>query len=137
MSDMISNRSMPASTVIPQLPYAGVGPASEWLHRAFGFSVRVRIADHRIQMNAGDGAVVITQANIAPSRASLMVRVTDVDAHHARAAAFGAQIVAPPQTHPYGERQYSVIDCGGHAWTFSQSVADVAPEDWGGTSGQL
>jgi len=127
---------MPSSTVIPQLPYAAVGPAAEWLNNAFGFTVRLRIADHRIQMNAGDGAVVLTQA-AQPSRASVMVRVADVDAHHARAAAFGVQIVAPPQTHPYGERQYSVIDCGDHAWTFSQSVADVAPEDWGGTSGQL
>jgi hypothetical protein len=25
----------------------------------------------------------------------------------------------------------------GHEWTFSQSIADVAPEEWGGESGQL
>jgi hypothetical protein len=134
---MLSNRSMPPSAVIPQLPYAGVGTASEWLHGAFGFTVRVRIADHRIQMNAGDGAIVLTQAGAAPSRTSVMVRVPNVDDHHASAAAFGAQIVSPPQTFPYGERQYTAIDCDGHVWTFSQSVADVAPEDWGGASGQL
>lgn len=89
-------------------------------------------------MNAGGGHVVLTQAGAGPvPLSSVMVRVVDVDAHHARVAALGIAIVRLPQTYPYGERHYTVIDCGGHAWTFSQSAADVAPEDWGGTSGKL
>jgi uncharacterized glyoxalase superfamily protein PhnB len=36
------------------------------------------------------------------------------------------------ETYPFGERQYTVDDPGGHRWTFTQSVADVAPEEWGG-----
>lgn len=32
----------------------------------------------------------------------------------------------------FGERQYGVRDPWGHVWTFSESVADVAPEEWGG-----
>jgi hypothetical protein len=36
--------------------------------------------------------------------------------------------------YPYGERQYTAEDLGGHRWTFSQSIADVAPEEWGGLS---
>jgi len=131
---MLANRSMPPSTVIPQLPYDAVGPAADWLERAFGFSTRLRIADHRIQMNVGDGHVVLVQGK---GRMSIMVRVPDVDAHHARASAAGAQIAAPPETFPYGERQYTAIDPGGHAWKFSQSVEDKAPEDWGGTSVNL
>jgi uncharacterized glyoxalase superfamily protein PhnB len=134
---MLSNRSMPASTVIPTLPYSSVGDAADWLGNAFGFTVRLRIGDHRIQMNAGDGAIVLVEQISQRSRASVLVRVEDVDAHHAKAAAFGAKIASSPQSFPYGERQYTVIDCGGHAWTFSQSVADVAPEDWGGASGDL
>ena len=47
----------------------------------------------------------------------------------------GAQILDPPTDYPYGERQYTAVDLGGHTWTFSQSIVDVAPEDWGGTSG--
>jgi hypothetical protein len=34
----------------------------------------------------------------------------------------------------YGERQYSAEDLAGHRWTFSETLADVAPEEWGGTS---
>ena len=26
------------------------------------------------------------------------------------------------------------FDLGGHRWTFTQAIADLAPENWGGTS---
>jgi hypothetical protein len=46
----------------------------------------------------------------------------------------GARILDPPADYPYGERQYTAEDLSGHRWTFSQSIADVVPEEWGGTS---
>lgn len=33
---------------------------------------------------------------------------------------------------PYGERQYSCLDPAGHAWTFSETVRDTNPAEWGG-----
>src|SRR4029079_7710035 len=51
---------------------------------------------------------------------------------HSRTAAAGAEILSPPTTHPFGERQYSVRDIGGHRWTFSETVSDVDPATWGG-----
>jgi uncharacterized glyoxalase superfamily protein PhnB len=138
---MLTNRSMPRSTVIPELAYPNVAEAADWLCDAFGFTVRLRIADHRIQLNVGDGAVVVTEAGDPSSSNVLahgvMVRVEDVDAHHARAAAHGARILRPPTDYPFGERQYTAIDPGGHRWTFSQSIADIHPSDWGGTPVQL
>ena len=41
----------------------------------------------------------------------------------------------PPTDFPYGERQYTAIDYSGRAWTFSESIADVDPRDWGGVPG--
>jgi uncharacterized glyoxalase superfamily protein PhnB len=130
---------MPGSTVIPVLAYPNVREAAAWLCDAFGFTMRVRIADHRVQLNAGDGAVVVAerQEGAGEGPARVMVRVEDVHAHHERARARGAQIIREPADHPFGERQYTVEDVGGHQWTFSQSIADVAPEEWGGESGQL
>ena len=61
-----------------------------------------------------------------------MVRVDDARAHFERARAAGAQILAEPSDQPFGERQYSVVDPGGHRWVFSQSIADVDPRSWGG-----
>ena len=43
----------------------------------------------------------------------------------------GAVVVEQRQS---GERQYTAVDLGGHVWTFSQSIADVAPEERGGVS---
>jgi uncharacterized glyoxalase superfamily protein PhnB len=132
---VLSNRSMPRSTVIPELGYRDVAAAGEWLCRAFGFTRRLRIGAHRLQLNAGDGALVLTAMD--PSGAigashSVMIRVEDVDAHHHRAVIEGATIVRPPQDHPYGERQYTAADPAGRRWTFSQSIADVDPASWGG-----
>jgi uncharacterized glyoxalase superfamily protein PhnB len=133
---MHANRSMPSSTIIPVLHYADVPEAVAWLCRSFGFTVRLRIGGHRAQLSVGDAAVVVTGDGVpggTPSTThSIMVRVADVDAHHARAQCAGAIIPGPPTTHPYGERQYSVTDLGGHQWTFSQTVDDVDPADWGG-----
>ena len=63
----------------------------------------------------------------------IMMRVADVDSHYERAWAHGARILEPPTDFPYGERQCRVEDPGGYVWTFSQTIADVAPEEWGGT----
>jgi uncharacterized glyoxalase superfamily protein PhnB len=129
---VLQNRSIPRCTVIPQLGYRDVTEASRWLCDAFGFTVRLQIANHRVQMNVGDGAMVVTEAAAGAGRGSMLIRVASVDDHHARATAHGARVVNPPADHPYGERQYTVEDPGGHHWTFTQSIADVAPEAWGG-----
>ena len=130
---MRSNRSMPSSTVIPVLLYPDVDAAVEWLRRVFGFTLRLRIGSHRAQFNIGNGAVIIAEGATGAGCDSVMVRVEDVDAHYARLLEHSARVLAPPADYPYGERQYTVADIAGHSWTFSQSIADVDPADWGGT----
>jgi uncharacterized glyoxalase superfamily protein PhnB len=132
---VIPNRSVPRASVIPELAYRDVNEAADWLCRAFGFRVRLRIGSHRVQLAHGDGAVIAIEGD--GGGASVLVRVDDADAHHARAAAAGARILGPPTDYPYGERQYGAIDPAGHRWTFSQSIADVDPADWGGTAVEL
>ena len=134
----ISNRTMPPSTVIPQLVYDDVSEAIDWLCEKFGFVVRWHAGDHRAQLSLGGGTVVITEPRTSkalPGRQSVMVRIDDADAHHQRARDRGVKILQEPTDFPYGERQYTAEDLGGHHWTFSQSIADVVPEDWGGTRG--
>lgn len=131
---MPTNRSMPPGPVVPELPYTDVPAAAQWLCAAFGFVERLRIFTHRIQLHVGSGAIVVMEASpgSAPGGSRVMVPVPDVDAHCAKARAAGAQVVGEPTTYPFGERQYSVLDVGGHRWTFSQSVADSDPATWGG-----
>jgi len=128
---MLANRSIPRSSVIPEVGYPDVGEAVAWLTDVFGFTPRLLIANHRAQMHVGDGAIVVTEGSDGQS--AVLIRVEDIDRHHDRAKERGARIVRPPMDYPYGERQYTAEDFAGHRWTFSQSIADIDPAEWGGT----
>jgi uncharacterized glyoxalase superfamily protein PhnB len=138
---MKPNRSMPAATVIPVLIYPDVREAVAWLGAAFGFAERLRIGEaHRAQLQAGDGAVIVAdvRGDRLPPRAGevthlVTVRVEDARAHCARARENGARILMEPTDFEYGERQYQAEDFAGHQWTFSETLADVDPAEWGGT----
>ena len=132
---MRANRSIPPAVVIPVLQYADVPSAVQWLKNAFGFHERLTIGTHRVQMTFEGGALVVRDggtAGTADRNHSVLVRVADVDAHCARARQHGATVVHEAETYPYGERQYTAVDPGGHVWTFSQTVDDVDPAQWGG-----
>ncbi len=140
MSNLPRNRSVPDASVIPILPYPDVREAVEWLVRVFGFRERLRVADHRSQLIAGEGAVIVAEyidRNQRPKPGvdhishQVMVRVPDVMAHHRNAVAHGAAVLEPPIDHEFGERQYVVRDPGGHRWTFSQTLTDMHPGEWG------
>lgn len=138
---VLSNRSIPSASAIPVLIYPDVRAAVRWLSAAFGFLERLQIGeDHRSQMTVGGGGAVIigdVRGDRVPPRGgevthSVLVRVEDASAHCERARLHGAKIRDEPTDHMYGERQYSAEDPWGHQWTFSQTVADVDPRDWGG-----
>ena len=140
---MKRNRSIPWATVIPVLVYPDVREAVEWLQTAFGFVERVQIGeDHRAQLSFGDGGALIVadvRHDRRPPRPGeesqrVMVRVDDAAAHCARAGANGARILMEPRDFEYGERQYEAEDPAGHRWTFSETLRDAAPEEWGGTA---
>jgi uncharacterized glyoxalase superfamily protein PhnB len=135
---MRTNRSAPPCPVIPVLMYPNPSVAAEWLSRAFGFTVRLRIANHRIQMRAGEGCFTIAEGDVTPNRSSItQVRIVDALAHCERARSNGAIILTEPKDHIYGERQYNAQDFHGHNWDFTETLADVEPESWGGISVNL
>jgi uncharacterized glyoxalase superfamily protein PhnB len=140
---MLTNRSAPPATVTPVLVYPDVRAAVAWLEAAFGFEERVRVGEaHRAQLRVGtDGAVVVADVGgdrTAPAEPGathlIKVRVPDVDAAFARAADAGARVVEELTTWEYGERSGVVEDLAGHRWELTQTVRDVEPEEWGGTT---
>jgi uncharacterized glyoxalase superfamily protein PhnB len=134
------NRSVPGFPVIPVLVYPDVRAAVQWLTGAFGASERVRVGvGHRSQLAIGEGAVIVAEpggGRIPPRDGEMthitMVRIDDANAHCEHAREQGATIISEPTDSPFGERQYSARDPWGHNWTFTESIADVAPHEWGG-----
>ncbi|MDN5758236.1 MAG: MerR family transcriptional regulator [Tomitella sp.] len=82
------------------------GDGVVWLHR--------EAPEHRMASPLTTGTVT----------ASLAVRVDDVDTHHARVAATGAEIDYEPTDMPYGVREYSVRDPEGHLWSFQTPLSE-------------
>ncbi|HXZ69585.1 MAG TPA: VOC family protein, partial [Streptosporangiaceae bacterium] len=130
----------PPSTVIPVLVYPDVRQAVAWLSAAFGFAERTRIGEsHRAQMSIGeDGAMIVAdfRGEQQPPHAGIVthvmkVRVDNVGAWYERARAHGARVLEPPIDREYGERECTVEDLAGHRWQFTETVRDVAPEEYG------
>ncbi|MFN2566639.1 MAG: VOC family protein [Gemmatimonadaceae bacterium] len=142
---MIVNRSAPTATVVPILVYEDVEAAIDFLVGAFGFAehIRARGPDGRVnhaQLRIADGTIIVGRQGgpfrtPRPREVTQLVHVTvaDADAHFRQAERSGARIVQAPHDMPFGERQYTAEDLGGHWWVFSQHIADVAPADWGAT----
>jgi uncharacterized glyoxalase superfamily protein PhnB len=131
--------------VSSSLVYPDAAKAIDWLGRAFGFEVRLKVEGEggRIahsELTFGEGVVMVSDTK--PDRIPffrpptevngintqcLLVYVDDVEAHCKRAREAGAKIVTEPETHDYGEdywadRTYECEDIGHHHWWFSQRL---------------
>jgi uncharacterized glyoxalase superfamily protein PhnB len=74
-------------------------------------------------MRFGNGVLMLGTLQARPGdpwgdEPGLYVAVEDVDAHHARAVAAGAEIVRPLADTDHGSREYSARDCEGRLWSF-------------------
>ena len=132
--------------------YEDAPAAIDWLCRAFGFEVRVKIEGEggsieHSELTYGEGLIMVGQAGLAhkPSfrqsprslgggnTQNMMIYVDDADAHCEHARANGAKIVKEPTTTDYGEewwtdRGYECEDLEGHHWWFYQRLRDPKPK---------
>jgi hypothetical protein len=94
----------PLGTTLHRDPCAHLprpGAAADWLSQAFGFTVRLRIANHRIQMKAGDGCFTIAEGTMTPNSSHIIqVRIENAEGHCERARQNGAIILTEPQDQP-------------------------------------
>jgi len=139
---VLTNRSAPHARIAPVLTVADVRAAVAWYCEVLGFVEHVRIGEgHRAQLGLPDGpAAEMIVAEVRPGRRlpqagrshQLMLKVADVTALVASVTAGGGAVVDPPRDWEYGERQATVDDPFGHQWVLTQTLADVAPDEWGG-----
>ena len=136
------------------LYYENAASAIDWLCRAFGFEVRLKIEGEagRIEHSEliyGEALLMICEGDATQpekfgalprspkllggaNTQCVMLFVDEVDAHCAHARAAGARIVDEPKLHDYGEdywadRSYGAQDCDGHVWWFTQRIRNPKP----------
>jgi uncharacterized glyoxalase superfamily protein PhnB len=123
---------MANANIIPAMRYRDAAAAIEWLCRAFGFEKHLVVPGDagtiaHAQLVLGNGMITLGSARddawgtlVQPpldrggATGAVYVVVDDADAHHARAAAAGAEIVEPLEDKDYGGRGYGCRDLEGH-----------------------
>lgn len=133
------------------LYYEDAAVAIDWLCRAFGFEVQLKVEGEggRIEHSEvvfGGGLVMVSEAKRerfpymrsprqidGANTQNMMVYVDDVEAHCKRARGAGAKITQEPETHDYGgdywaDRSYGCEDLGGHHWWFTERLRTGTPK---------
>jgi uncharacterized glyoxalase superfamily protein PhnB len=124
-------------TITPYLLYEDGEAAIDFLTRAFGFrEVERQIGGAgglhaELELGPGGGRIYLGQPpgdfrnpEVVGRTSSLYVLVDEVDAHHDRARAAGAEITEELNDLPFGHRRYGCVDPQGHEWVFAQPIAD-------------
>ena len=133
-----------AQRIVPMIAYENAAAAIDWLTEAFGFTEhgqRYIMEDCTIghaELEIGGDKVMLATPNreyqspkkhretcAAAARwldnpwviDGVLVIVDNLDAHHSRAVAAGANVIRPPCDGPDG-RLYTAEDIEGHRWMF-------------------
>jgi uncharacterized glyoxalase superfamily protein PhnB len=126
------------------LYYDDARAAIDWLVRAFGFRVRLRVDGDgggvmHSELTFGDAVIMVASAGrnggVSPRNAGgvtggLFLYVDDADAHEAHARAAGATITREIDNSDYGpesyvDRIYGCTDPEGHQWFFAHRVHEA------------
>jgi uncharacterized glyoxalase superfamily protein PhnB len=125
--------------IFPVIRYKDGHAAIEWLDKAFGFTKQLVVPEPdgtiaHAQLSLGPGTLMLGSERKDPdpknpwdsATAGVYVYVKEIDAHHARAKAAGAEIVRPLADTGYGAREYSVRDLEGNLWSFGTYLPEPA-----------
>jgi uncharacterized glyoxalase superfamily protein PhnB len=139
------------SRMCPSIYYDDPRAAIDWLCRAFGFELKLKVEGAsgdivHSELTFGEGLVMVGGTGrddkgkeawqthqVSPkslqggNTQSICLFVDDVDAHCAQAKEHGAQIHREPKTDDYGDdywsdRTYGATDPEGHMWWFMQRM---------------
>ncbi|MFI7100202.1 VOC family protein [Streptomyces sp. NPDC050161] len=129
-----------APSLYPALLYRDAHAAIRQLTTAFGFKKEALYESEdgtvlHAELSHGNGRVMLgskgrggafdaAMADAGP--AAVYVVVEDTDAHCARAAAAGAEILIPPTDQDYGSRDYLARDAEGNVWSFGTYLPGAA-----------
>jgi uncharacterized glyoxalase superfamily protein PhnB len=114
--------------IFPTFRYDDARTAIAFLKDAFGFEEHAVYEEggvvHHAELRLGtDAYIMLGQAqsgnhDLPGGPTTTYVQIDDVDAHHDRAVAAGAEITRELTDQDYGSREYAAKDPGGNVWSF-------------------
>ena len=127
--------------------YQDASKAIDWLCKAFGFEVRLKVEGEggkieHSELVFGEGVIMVSEESRGQDKGrpakspksiggavtmGIMIYVDDVNAHCERARSAGGKITYEPKVTDYGEdywadRSYECQDLEGHRWWFAERV---------------
>ncbi|THA61282.1 extradiol dioxygenase [Streptomyces sp. A0958] len=128
------------ATVYPTILYDDPKAAIRTLTEALGFTAEAVYEGEdgsvtHAELSCGNGRVMLgsrgreglfARAMAGAGPAGVYVVVDEVDAHHARAAQHGVEILMPPTDQEHGSRDYMARDAEGNVWSFGTYAPGAA-----------
>jgi catechol 2,3-dioxygenase-like lactoylglutathione lyase family enzyme len=109
------------SRIMPQLPCDDIPSSVKHYREVLGFSVNYEQDDLGVMDRDEVRLLLIKRSAEHSGIGSAALYVRDVDALYAELVRSGADIQGPPVSHPWGLREFSVLDLDRNRLTFSQT----------------
>lgn len=106
---------------LPELPCSDVGAAVIWYRDVLGFRINYQQPGLGVMDRDAISVLLIARTEQQKGIGSCEVFVSDVDVLYEELLSKGARILGPPVSHPWGLREFRVIDPEGNRITFGQT----------------
>jgi catechol 2,3-dioxygenase-like lactoylglutathione lyase family enzyme len=106
---------------LPELPFDDVAAAVTYYRGILGFRVNYQQHDLGVMDRDAVTILLIARTNQHKGIGSFGTYVSDVDALYTELLAKKAHILGEPVSHPWGLRNFSILDLEGNRITFSQT----------------
>ncbi|MGH7676711.1 MAG: VOC family protein [Gemmatimonadales bacterium] len=106
--------------ILPELPLADVPTGVAYYRDVLGFGVNYAQDDFGVMYRDEVTLLLIPRSERHQGIGSCYVYVRDADALHAELVAKGATVQGTPVSHPWGLRDFQVLDLEGNRITFGQ-----------------
>ena len=107
--------------ILPELPLANVPAGVAYYRDILGFKINYTQDDLGVMYRDAITLLLIARTDQHSGIGSCYVYIRDADALHAELRAKGANVQAEPVSHPWGLRDFSVLDLEGNRITFGQT----------------
>lgn len=108
--------------IMPELPLDDVAAGIDYYEEVLGFTINYQQEDLGVMDRDAVRVLLIARTKRHTGIGSAYVYVSDADALHAELRSKGAQLLGEPVSHPWGLRDFQVLDPEGNRITFGQPL---------------